>query len=333
MRICYVNVIEQHAKWGAEWFVNQGFIRNGHETISLDFRANRPCLAEKFLLFEDFDVFLLQRGDWFPLELVESVNRPRFFWASELVARCRDQDRLFSSGLFDHVFVRGTACKRAVVKKGWLLPDRVSTLLSGFDETVHCRMPWVEKDIDVVFIGTILPRRRKILDRLQKKFKISEKKAFGKDMVELFNRAKIVLNVHAEEFPDTETRIFESLGCGTFVVSEVLADESPFRHREHLVEAESIEEIEELINYYLSHEEEREQIAMQGYNEALRNHTYTQRAKQIAHVMQRYLPYDDSFPAINPYKVKRYLRKEPFIRIIREAGQFFKKYGNRILGR
>jgi spore maturation protein CgeB len=211
------------------------------------------------------------------------------------------------------------------------LPDEVSTLLSGFDETVHRRIPGTEKDIDVLFVGTILPRREKILNRLQKSFNISVQKAFGEGMVELFNRANIVLNIHAEEFPDTETRIFESLGCGAFVISETLADESPFRHKEHIVEAKSIDVIEELIDYYLVHDEEREQIAMQGHEEALRNHTYTERAKQIASVIQQYLPYDDSLPAINPYKVKKYLRKEPFIRAMSEARQILKKYGGRIL--
>ena len=94
MNIFYINVIELNAKWGAEYFVNRGFIANGHQTFTLDYRKYRSFLAKKFLeMQEDFDVVFLQRGDHFPAELIEAVNRPRFFWASELVSRCREIGR------------------------------------------------------------------------------------------------------------------------------------------------------------------------------------------------------------------------------------------------
>ena len=63
MNIFYINVIELNAKWGAEYFVNRGFIANGHQTFTLDYRKYRSFLAKKFLeMQEDFDVVFLQRG-------------------------------------------------------------------------------------------------------------------------------------------------------------------------------------------------------------------------------------------------------------------------------
>ncbi len=289
MKIFYVNVIEQNAGWGAECFVNRGLLRNGHHTITLDYRVHRQSLARKFLEVDDFDVFFLQRAEGFPVKLLKAVNRPRFFWASELVSRCRDQDPLLASGLFEHIFVHSQQCKKTVVNKGWQPAERVSVLLNGFDETVQYRMPNTKKDIDVLFVGNILPRRRFWLDSLKKYFNIVEQNAYGRGMTELFNRSKIVLNIHAEDYLDTETRIFEALGCGCFMLSEKLSEENPFSSGVHLVEVEDLNEMIGKVDYYLKNDDIREAIASQGYSEVTSNHTYTKRAEEIASYFQKYL--------------------------------------------
>lgn len=314
MKIFYVNVIEQNAGWGAECFVNRGFNIIGHETATLDFRVHRNELYRSFLGISDFDSFFLQRGDGFPLSLIKAVRRPRFFWASELVSRCRDQDRLLNSGLFDHVFVHTKACERAVINRGWMPSEQVTTLINGFDERIHHPISAMEKDIDILFIGSMLPRRRKILDELQQDFIIAEYSAFGDQMVTLLNRAKIVLNIHAENYLDTETRIFEALGCGAFVITEKLSEESPFISGEHLREVSDVAEMKQAIRYYLYHEEARKIIADNGYHEAAANHTYVARAKQIAAIMGRYVSrYSNNTPAIDDGRLKQYGRIEPLL--------------------
>ena len=330
MNILYINVIEQHEGWGTEFFVNQSFMRNGHETVTIDFREHRNSLAPKFLACQDFDVLFLQRGDWFPIELLKSVNRPRFYWASELVSRCRDQDRLLASGMFDHVFVRGPECKRTVTRNSWLPSDRVSILLSGFDKYIHYKIPDLRKEIDILFVGSITPRRERILNRLKMKFNISIHAAYGEKMVQLFNRSKIILNIHADDFIDTETRIFEALGSGSFVLTEKLGAENPFIHQKHLVEAGNEEELNALLKFYLDHKRERYKIADQGYQEALEKHTYTNRAEQIIGTMDSYLPHNGMLPAIDAAKVKRYQRKEYLLKYKRHARLLFEKLVCRI---
>jgi hypothetical protein len=284
MNIFYVSVIEWHAGWGAEWFVNKGFNAIGQTTYCVDYRKYRYRLKRHFLDAPQCDVFFLQRGDGFPLPYLRALQIPRLFWASELVSRCRDQDRLFKSGLFDHVFLRTPQCIETVVSRGWLQPQQCSVLLSGFDESVHRPIPHVERDIDVLFVGSVTPRRQRVLDELQKHHSILVASAFGEELVYLFSRAKVVLNIHAEEYLDTETRVFETLGCGAFLLSERLSVENPFSDRE-LVQFDSVEELHVKIQYFLSHESERETIAAQGYAAATSGHTYTQRARHITGVM------------------------------------------------
>ena len=289
MKILYVNVIECNAGWGAEVFVDKGFRNLGHTTHCIDYRKNRDQLHHLFTELPEHDVFLLQRGDYFPIDLIESVRVPRFFWASELVSRCRDQDRLLSSGLFDHIFFRTKRCIETAVSYGWVKRDRCSILLSGFDETIHRMNPDIKRDIEILFVGLITPRRKTLLEKLQSNFNVTIASAFGSKLVQLFNRSKIVLNIHAEDYKDTETRVFEALGCGSFLLTERLSEENPFSC-EHLVEFETFDELCDKIEYYLDHTKERDTIAMQGYAEAVARHTYTHRADEIAKTMSAYLP-------------------------------------------
>jgi Glycosyl transferases group 1 len=289
MMIFYINVIEENAGWGAEFFVNRGFINNGNQTITLDYRKNRHWLSNRFFeLNQNFDVLFLQRGDAFPIELLCTVKRPCFFWASELVSRCRDQDRLFKSRIFNHAFVRTQNCIDEIAQKGWMDRDNLSVLLSGFDEVVHCKINNIEKDIDILFVGSMMARRSEWLTSLSKYYSIRVEQAFGSEMVKLFNRAKVILNIHAEDYLDTETRVFEVLGCGSFLLSEKLSKENPFVSGSHLVEVDSFEDMVDKIHYYLQHDDEREAIAYEGYAEALHNHTYTKRAEYISSVFLRY---------------------------------------------
>ena len=304
MKLFYINVIEQNTGWGAEVFVNKGYHILGHETHTLDYRKYRANLASKFLEAPDFDALFLQRGDYFPIELLEACNRPRFFWASELVSRNRDQDRLFQCGLFKHIFVHSQQCKESVIQYKWAEPSSVSVLINGFDESVHRILPGIGKDIDILFIGSLTERRRKILDRLQQRFPLHITQVFGEELVKMFNRARIVLNIHAEDHLDTETRVFETLGCGACLVSEKLSAENPFQPGLHYAEAATLEDMEDKLAYYLSNDRKRQQLAEQGHQEAIQKHTYTARAKFTIDIMQRYLPEIlPATPALNREKI------------------------------
>ncbi len=303
MRIAYLNVLELNSGWGAEYFVDRGFRKNGHEPVSIDYRKHRKNLPSKLSEIEDFDVFLLQRGEFLPLDLIKSIKTPRFYWATELIARRRDQDQLIKSGFFDHVFVRGNKCQDTIVSRGWIESDKVSILLSGFDEETHKHVK-IEKDIDVLFVGNVTPRRQKLLDNLSQIQHIEICKSYGKEMAALFSRAKIVLNIHAEEELDTETRVYEVLGCGSFLLSEPLSQENPFKNGKHYVET-GIKDFSKSISYYLEHDAEREKIAGCGNKEAWAKHSYVKRSEEIADIMKLYVKEEQIGPCIDRAMLQR----------------------------
>jgi hypothetical protein len=280
MNILYASVIEQNAGWGAEWYLNRSFQKLGHTTTCIDFRQQRYRLYSPFRNAPPSHIFFLQRGDHFPVNLVRQVKLPRVFWASELLSRCRDQDDLLDSGLFDHIYVHSAACRHTLIERGWVDPQKCSVLLNGFDETIFRPDSEIQKDIDVLFIGNLTPRREKLLREIQFHFPVTVISAYGIEMAGWLNRAKIVLNLHADEFLDTETRVFEALGCRAFLLSEALSSEIPFISRE-LVEAQGLSDLTDKIGYYLQHPQEREAVAEAGYTAALQRHTYTYRSQEL----------------------------------------------------
>lgn len=285
IKILYINVIECNAGWGAEYFVDKGFRRLGYTTHCIDYRKYRDELYEIFRNLPEHDVFFLQRGDYFPIDIIKEIRVPKLFWASELVSRCRDQDRLLSSGLFDHIFFRTKMCINIASNNGWIDKKNSSILLSGFDETIHRSTKGIKQDIDILFVGTLTSRRKYILNKLQSKFRVTIVNAFGEDLVNYFNRSKIVLNIHAEDYKDTETRVFEVLGSGSFLLTERLSEENPFINNKHIIEFSDYDELCAKAEFFLKHDEERNTISRHGYEEAIKHNTYTHRAGEIAEKM------------------------------------------------
>lgn len=271
--------------------MDRAFRKLSNETVCIDYRINRYSMYSQLARSPSCHFLLLQRGDWFPLALVNSINIPRFFWSSELFSRCRDHDHLLSSGLFEHVFMRTQSCIDAVVEKGWIKRERCSVLLSAYDADTHHPVQDVAKEVDLLFVGTITPRRKMILNELATRYNVKVVSAFGNAMADAVNRAKIVLNIHAEEFLDTETRVFEVLGCGAFLMSEYLSSENPFSEHD-LVQWQHIPELIDKIGYYLQHETERAEIAAHGLQTAINNHTYNHRAQEILEVILHYVNAD-----------------------------------------
>jgi hypothetical protein len=167
--------------------------------------------------------------------------------------------------------------------------DQVSILLSGYDEQLHRPLCGVRRDIDVLFVGGLTPRRKKILDRIAAHAPITVHRAFGEDMVRLFNRSRIVLNLHAANHLDTETRVFEALGCGAFLLSERLSEESPFRAGEHYAQVDDHSDFEKALAYWLSAPEHAASIAAAGHEEAARNHTYRNRARSLTATFESHI--------------------------------------------
>lgn len=118
-------------------------------------------------------------------------------------------------------------------------------------------------------------------------------RGFAKSLEEMpiiFHESKINLNITAKSIRSgLSLRIFDVLGCGGFLITNYQVELPEFfTIGEDLVAYESMEHLCELCAYYLSHEDERRQIAQNGYRKVQKLHTYDIRLLQML---------DLSFPA------------------------------------
>ncbi len=110
------------------------------------------------------------------------------------------------------------------------------------------------------------------------------------EMPIIFNQSKININMTAKSIRSgLPLRIFDILGCGGFLITNYQSELPEFFEiGKELVAYESMEHLVELCNYYLTHEDERIEIARNGYEKVKKLHTYPIRLLQMI---------DLSFPA------------------------------------
>ena len=107
------------------------------------------------------------------------------------------------------------------------------------------------------------------------------------EMPKVFHASKINLNITMRPIETgLSLRVWDILGCGGFLLTNYQA-ETPeyFEIGKDLETYESIEELEQKVQYYLTHEEERIQIAIRGYEKVAMHHTYELRIAEMIRIL------------------------------------------------
>jgi spore maturation protein CgeB len=82
-------------------------------------------------------------------------------------------------------------------------------------------------------------------------------------------------------------RVWDVLGAGGFLLTNFQAElPSLFENGKHIVYYESIDDMLNKAQYYLTHDEEREQIAKNGHALVSQYHSYEKRLEQILSIVQ-----------------------------------------------
>ena len=107
------------------------------------------------------------------------------------------------------------------------------------------------------------------------------------DMNKVFYLSKININLTIRSIETgLPLRIFDIMGSGGFLMTNYQEElEDYFKIDEDLVVYRSFDELEEKCRYYLTHEEERLRILINGYNKVCQNHTYAHRVEQILKIL------------------------------------------------
>ncbi len=285
MRILYINCSETNFPWGAECAVGQELAQRGHDVVDLDYRRERPRL---YRLFADGfekrvlpDVIFLQRGEQFPVEIIESFRAPTVYWATEVWWKEQHNLLLERPELFQHVWVHDRVMKRLMMERTGAA--NVSVLFNGYDQRLFYPA-YQECQHDILFYGALNQRRMGILRRLGDFDVRILTNCYGDKLRQEIQRSKIVLNLHFGEARDFESRVLETLGTGACLVTETLADEAldaGLVAGAHYVEFQRFEELTERLRQLLEDSELRLSITGCGHRKVASNHTWAARCNVI----------------------------------------------------
>lgn len=119
---------------------------------------------------------------------------------------------------------------------------------------------------DIFFIGRSTLHRERHFGHLKHRHNFLHicHGVWGSKLVDYMCAAKICLNVHAEDEVSWEPRMQMMLSCGVFVISEKITPNSILRPGVDFVEIGSPSELHKAVEYYLHHDDERQEIARSG---------------------------------------------------------------------
>lgn len=115
------------------------------------------------------------------------------------------------------------------------------------------------------------------------KTKITPENIWNEELHQLISRSKIILNINIAPWHAIETgsnlRVFEALSAGAFLLTDYSEElEQMFAIGKEIETYKTIEELHDKIGFYLTHDQEREEIAARGHKKFLDQFTWEQRA-------------------------------------------------------
>jgi len=149
------------------------------------------------------------------------------------------------------------------------------------------------RDIDVLFLGAlVIPRRKRILKTLNREGinlitqgSWSDLAFWGDNRTRLLNRTRIFLNLQRYTGDLSGARFLLGMANRTMVVSEPVYAPGEYVPGKHYVSA-TPEEMPGIIDYYLTHDEERERIASAGHELVTRELTMERSINTILNLIE-----------------------------------------------
>jgi glycosyltransferase involved in cell wall biosynthesis len=196
--------------------------------------------------------------------------------------------------LFDYVFTWHPSCVQQFQELGhprvFAIPHAVDIQLFGGAEVDS------ERFYDIGFVGRFgspqYHRRDRVISGLSKQFRANDfrKNYSTEEMVELYERSKVVVNVSRSEFPsEANMRCYEAMAAGALLITGLPSEltEWGFREGEHFIGWRSEGEIAGLVDRFLHRREERLAIARAGQERTLSEFTYQRCVETMTEVIER----------------------------------------------
>ena len=259
------------------------------------------------------DLILIDAGELiYPQTLAEIKKRIRVKivnWLLDDPFRQHWKNVVASFSLYDRLFVFDAHYLSRFKQEG---ASKIEYLPCAYDPDIYKPFALDEKESeqlgnDLCFSGTITRHRLEMLSQLSRfdlgiwswnpgalrKIKsLSEKyrgRAWGEFLNRVFNASKIILNIHhPQSVWGVNMKTFEIAGSGGFQLVDKKKDiDNFFEAGKDIVTYETIDELSELIEYYLKHPQKRRDIADSAQRRVKEKHTYRQRLQSLISAVER----------------------------------------------
>lgn len=199
-----------------------------------------------------------------------SIKTPKVFWAID--THLVDYKPFIEQSKIDYVaFNNPEDLEKYKFEKSFWMPYAASKKHHMIEYTS-------DKIRDIVFIGGMIPERKRICD----KFGIEHLNTFGPNYIKEMQSSKICFNLSMSY--DINAKYFEILSSGSFMLTNYNKNFHKFLEYNEYVEKMfyySEDDLGEKIKYYIENDNEREMIASKVKDFIYSNHTWENRAQLI----------------------------------------------------
>ena len=176
--------------------------------------------------------------------------------------------RLTGKGLPDLLVVSTLGRREFLVERG----IAAHWVPLGYYPSSHGHDMGLPRDIEALFLGALeIPRRKRLIKHLRRcgvnllaVGSWSDPEYWGENRTRLLNRTKILLNISRHPGNLSDHRMNLGMANKALVISEPMYNPAPYVPGKHYISA-TIEEMPEVISYYLAHDDERQRIVNEGH--------------------------------------------------------------------
>lgn len=188
----------------------------------------------------------------------------------------------------------------------FFIRKKLNAYFCPFGDTPKNILPNTAFETEVIFVGSADLRRIFLLENIVEKVtiygnrwqrqwplmsdklqqKVIDKPIWGDELQAKLTASKIVLNITRIPFYGAETginhRIFEAMSLGCFVLTDHCDEIAElFEIGEEIETYRGIDDLKQKVDFYLTNHEERERIALGGYQRFIRDYTWQTRAADL----------------------------------------------------
>lgn len=152
------------------------------------------------------------------------------------------------------------------------------------------------EEFDIGWVGVvhghIFSRRARLMAQIVRRYRMNpnwEERISEHDVLPIYRRAKIVVNLHRDDIePWFNVRFFEAVASGALAIIEqpTRLNLEGMRDGEHFIGYRSDADLFAKLDYYLAHPAERRRIAAAGKELVRQKHTYDDRVAELLDVIR-----------------------------------------------